>query len=150
VIVHASRNADFAALDQALEPSSYVHAVAEDVIVLDHDVADIEADPEAHPATFRLAFVSLLKGSLNFDRTANRVEHAGEFGDHAIAGGVRDPASMLRDELVDDRPARRQRGHRRFFIAVHQPAVTLDIGGKDCRKPSFERRSLHLNSPTLP
>ena len=59
VIVHASRNADFATLDQALEPSGYVHAVAEDVIVLDHDVADIEANPEAHPATFRLAFVSL-------------------------------------------------------------------------------------------
>jgi hypothetical protein len=36
-----------------------------------------------------------LKGSLNFDRTANCVEHAGEFGEYAIAGGVRDPASML-------------------------------------------------------
>src|ERR1700745_2095458 len=84
------------------EPSGYVHAVTEDVIVLDHDVADIEADPEAHPATFRLAFVSLLKGNLNFDRTANRVERAGEFGEHAIAGGVRDPASMLSNELVED------------------------------------------------
>jgi hypothetical protein len=37
---------------------------------------------------------------------------------------------MLRDELVDHGPAGRQRGHRFFFIAVHQAAVTLDIGGK--------------------
>jgi hypothetical protein len=85
---------------------------------------------------------------LDLDRTANRVEHAGEFGEHAIAGGVRDPASMLADELVDDGPAGRQRGHRRLFVAVHQAAVALDIGGQDCREASLERRSLHL--PTLP
>jgi hypothetical protein len=80
VIVHAPRDADLAALDQPLEPSSDVHAVAEDVVVLDHDVADIDADPEAHPASFRLVFVSSLKRRLNLDRTANRVKDAGEFG----------------------------------------------------------------------
>jgi len=51
---------------------------------------------------------------------------------------------MLRDELVDDGPAGGQRGHRRLFVAVHQTAIALDIGGKDCRKASFERRSFHL------
>ena len=68
VIVHAPRDADLAALDQPLEPSSDVHAVAEDVVVLDHDVADIDADPEAHPASSRLAFVGPLKRRLDLDR----------------------------------------------------------------------------------
>ena len=68
VIVHAPRDADLAALDQPLEPSSDVHAVAEDVVVLDHDVADIDADPEAHPAWLRLAFVGPLKRRLDLDR----------------------------------------------------------------------------------
>ncbi|HEX3417363.1 MAG TPA: hypothetical protein VHT21_13300, partial [Stellaceae bacterium] len=122
MIVHAPRNTDFATFDEPLEPSSYVHSVAENVVILDHDIADIDADPEAHPAFFRLVFVSSLKSRLDLDRTVNCVEHAGEFGEHAIAGGVRDPASMLCDELVDDGPAGRQHGHRRFFVAVHQAA----------------------------
>jgi hypothetical protein len=60
---------------------------------------------------------------LDLDRTANRVEHA-------IAGGIRNPASMLSNELVDDGPAGRQCVHRRHLVAVHQAAITLDIGGK--------------------
>ena len=51
VVVDTPGNADFATLDEPLEPSSYVHSVAENIVVLDHDVADIDADPEAHPAS---------------------------------------------------------------------------------------------------
>jgi hypothetical protein len=36
-----------------------------------------------------------------------------------------------------------QRRDRRFFIAVHQSAVALDIRGEDCSETSLERRSLH-------
>jgi hypothetical protein len=93
VIVHAPRNTDFATLDQSLEPSSYVHSVAEDVVVLDHDVANIDAHSKAHPASFRLVFVCSLKSRLYLDSAANGVEHARELGEDAIAGGVRDTAS---------------------------------------------------------
>jgi hypothetical protein len=150
VIVHSPGDADLAALDQPVEPSGNVHAVSENVVVLDHDIADIDTDAKAHPPPFGLAFICLLKRRLDLDCTPNCVEHAGKFGEHAIAGGVRDPASILSNELVDDGPAGRQRVHRRLFVTVHQAAVALDIGGKDCRKPSFEWRCLHLNSPTLP
>jgi hypothetical protein len=123
VIVQAPRDADLAALDQPLEPSSDVHAVAEDVVVLDHDVADIDADPEAHPASLRLASVGPLKRRLDLDRAVNCVEHAGEFGEHAVARGIRDPASMLGNELVGKDTTGGQRRHRRFFVAMHQAAV---------------------------
>src|SRR5205085_9741126 len=150
MILNAPRNADFAALDQPLEPSGYVDPISKDVIILDHHVADIDADPKAHPAIFRLVLIGSLESRLNLDRAANRVEHAGEFGEDAIAGGVRNPAPMLRDEFVNHGAAGGQRGHCRFFVAVHQPAVALDIGGEDCSKPAFQRRSLHLTTPTLP
>jgi len=95
VIVHAPRDADLAALDQALEPGSHVHAVAEDVALLDHDVADIDADPEAHASPFGLAFVRPFEAPLGSRPRSERVEQAGEFGEHAIAGCVRDPRSDL-------------------------------------------------------
>jgi hypothetical protein len=50
---------------------------------------------------------------------------------------------MPGDELVDKGTMRRQRRHRRFFIAVHQAAVALDIRGEDCRQTSLERGSFH-------
>jgi hypothetical protein len=53
---------------------------------------------------------------------------------------------MPQDELVDDGATGGQRRHCRFFISVHQSAVALDIGGKDCHETSFDRRSLHLEN----
>jgi hypothetical protein len=83
---------------------------------------------------------------LDLDRAMNRVEHAREFGEHAVAGCVRDPASMPRDEVVDKAATGGQRCHRRFFAAVHQAAIALDIRGKDGRQTSLKRRSLHPKS----
>jgi hypothetical protein len=59
-----------------------------------------------------------LKHRLNLDRTANCIEHTREFREHTVAGGVRDPASMPGDELVDDGTTGRQCRHRRFFVAM--------------------------------
>jgi hypothetical protein len=53
---------------------------------------------------------------------------------------------MPRDEVVDKAATGGQRCHRRFFVAVHQAAIALDIRGKDCRQTSLKRRSLHPKS----
>jgi hypothetical protein len=101
MIVHTSRNADLAALDQSLKPGSDIHAVTEDVAFFEHDVADIDANPEEHLSPVRLTGVRTCKRLLDLDRTMNRVKHACEFCEHTIAGCVRDPASMSPDQLVD-------------------------------------------------
>jgi hypothetical protein len=134
VIAHSPRDADLPTLNQPLEPSGDIHAVPENVVVLDHDVADIDADPKAHPSPFWLAF----------DRTANCIEHTREFCEHAVAGGVRDPASMPGDELVDNGTTGRQCRHRRFFVAMHQAAVALDIGCEDRDKAPFQLGCFHI------
>ena len=46
LIAHRRGDADAARLGQRLEPRRDVHAVAEDVVVLDDDVAEIDADAE--------------------------------------------------------------------------------------------------------
>jgi hypothetical protein len=123
VIAHAPGDADLAALDQPLQPSGDVHAIAKDIAFLEHYVANIDAYPKAHPLPFRLALVGFLQRRLDLDRAANRVENAREFGQYAIAGGVRDPTSIPADELVDYGATSGQRRHRRFLVALHQATV---------------------------
>jgi hypothetical protein len=57
------------------------------VAVFEHDVADIDADPEEHLSPVRLTGVRTCKRLLDLDRTMNRVKHAREFCEHTIAGG---------------------------------------------------------------
>ena len=116
VIVHALRNADLAALDQS---GSDIHAITEDVAFFEHDVADIDANPEEHPSPVRLTIVRTCKRLLDLDRAMNRVKHAREFRKHAISRGVRDPASMPPNQVVDECTTGGQRRHCCFFVAVH-------------------------------
>src|SRR5208282_3664710 len=46
ILLHARRDADAAWLSQAFEPSRDVDPIAEDVAVLDDDIADLDADAE--------------------------------------------------------------------------------------------------------
>jgi len=121
-----------------------IHAVPENIVVLDHDVADIDADPEAHPSRFGLAFIGSLKRRLDLDCTANRIEHTHEFGEHAVASGVRNPPSMPGDQLVDDATTGRQCRHCRFFVAVHQATIALNICCEDRREAPFQFGCFHI------
>jgi hypothetical protein len=99
VIVHAPRDTNLAGHDQPFELGSDIHAITEYVAIVDHDVADIDAD---HPPRARLGLVPSLERRLDLDSAANRIEHAVEFGQPAIPGRIRNPASMPHDELADD------------------------------------------------
>jgi hypothetical protein len=144
VISHSTRDADLPTLDKPLEPGRDIYAVSENIVVLDHDIADIDADPEAHPPPLWLAFIGPLKFRLDFGCTAYCIEHAREFGKHAVAGGVGDAAPMPGDELVDKGPTSRQCCHCHFFVAMHQAAVTLDIRCEDSREAPFQLGCFHI------
>src|SRR5215471_12803741 len=61
------------------------------------------------------------------DGTVHGVDHAGKFRERAIVGGVRYPAPVAVDELIEQGSMSRQCRHCRFFIAVHHAAIALDI-----------------------
>ena len=50
------------------------------------------------------------------------------------------------DQLVGDRPMRRQRGESRLLVERHQPAVAFDIGCEDGDQPAIEGRCFHVRS----
>jgi hypothetical protein len=55
MVVSRRRDADAARFCDALKPRRNVYAVAKDVMRLDNDVADIDADTESKAFVFRVA-----------------------------------------------------------------------------------------------
>ena len=78
---------------------------------------------------------------------AHRVHDTGELGQHAVAGGVGDPAAEGHDQLVDRRPVRRERGQRCFLVLGHQAAVAFDVGREDRDQPAIEAWCFHQFDP---
>src|ERR1700730_203945 len=71
-----------------------VHAVAEDVVILDHDVADIDADAELDAPICGHISIALGHASLHLSRTAQRIHHTTELDEQAVACRLDAPAVL--------------------------------------------------------
>jgi len=70
--------------------------------------------------------------ALNFARTTHRIDDAGEFCQHAVAGGLDDAAVMLADLRIHQLDeVRLQAFVRAFLIGAHQARIAHLIGGED-------------------
>jgi len=122
-----------------------VYAVTVDVAVLDHDIADIDADAKPHTALFAEGQVGLGKITLDLNGALYGGKYAGEFGENAVTGRAADPAAVLRDDRVGDGSMGRERRQRVFLGDAHQAAIPLDIGGEDGDELPLERRRFHVS-----
>ena len=122
----------------AFEPSRKIDAVAENVVAVDDDVADMNADAEFEPDFLRDVGVLSGNAALDFHSAAHCIHGTGEFQQHTVAGGLDDAATMrgysrvnkgLSDSL--------QPGQRAFLVSPHQAAIPGYICREDCRQPSF-------------
>jgi hypothetical protein len=68
ILLDTSRNANPAGFGKSFEPGRNIHAVAEDVLILDHDISDIDPDAEFE-AVVRCAGIAFSHAALPFDRT---------------------------------------------------------------------------------
>ena len=82
--------ADPARLGQRFEPGGNVDALAEDIAVLDDDVADINAHAKFDAALCRCCGVAGDHLPLQLDRTAHRIDDAGELDKEAVTGRLDD------------------------------------------------------------
>ena len=126
----------------AFQPGGDIDAVAENVVIVDDDVADMDADAKCDAAILRHGRIGLRHGALNVERAAHRVDRAGEFDQHAVAGRLDDAAAMFGDFRIDQRaPAVLESRQSSLFVASHEPAVTDDV----CRKNGCET-ALHAGA----
>src|SRR5262249_25797765 len=113
---HAARHA------LVLDARGHIHAVAEDVVVVADDVADVDADAKGDlsvPAGHLL---------LNGYGARHRVDRAGEFDQEAVAGRLDDPAPVLPNGRIDDVAADGLESFERAdFVGAHQPRITGNV-----------------------
>ena len=76
LVVNGAGHIELARCAQRLEPGRDIHAVAVDVVALDNDVADIDADAELDPARIADIGVAAAQGRQNRQRAIDRVDGA--------------------------------------------------------------------------
>jgi hypothetical protein len=62
-----------------------VHRITVNIVTLNEDVAEVEADPEIKPLFWRNEFVVLRLLLLDFDGAAKGVDHTAELDQYSIA-----------------------------------------------------------------
>ena len=123
--------ADPARRGQRLQSGGNIDAVAEQVAVLDDDVAQMQADAELHLFELGSGGVRLGDRRLHRQRAGQRVDRAGEFRGNAVAGGGEDASAMRRDQACENGAVVRQHPQGADFVASHQAGIASDIRRQD-------------------
>ena len=109
-----------------------INPIAKDVVILHNDVAEIDPDPEPDAAVPGDTRFAVGHRPLNFSRTTHRVDHAGEFGQHAVAGVLHDPAVVLGDLWIDQfSEVGLEPLVRALLVRAHQARIARHISGED-------------------
>src|SRR4029450_9822991 len=88
-------NTNTAGFGETFEARCNVHAIAVDIVVIDDDVTNIDADSKFNPVTLRDVGVTFCHGALNINSTTYGIHCAREFNQGAIAGILNDMAMVL-------------------------------------------------------
>jgi hypothetical protein len=132
LVSHHSGDADPAGLGERLKACRDIDSVAEDVVVLDNDVAEIDADAKLDAPLAGQLRIAVNHPTLHFGGAAYRVDDAGEFREHAVAGVLDNAALVFPDLRIDQLPEMRLEAFvRPFLVRPHQARIAGHIGGKD-------------------
>jgi hypothetical protein len=88
------RHTNPARFGNGLKTRCNVDAVTEDVVFVDDDIPDMDADPELDLLILRHRGVLVSHAKLDFEGTPYRIYSAGEFDQHSVPGRFDDAASM--------------------------------------------------------
>src|SRR4029453_2755969 len=97
MLVGCCGNGDPSRICDFLESCSYIHAVAQDVVTVDDDIANIEADTEQHLPLVSDLPIAFGHSTLKLNRTLESFDHAGKFEQQAVTHRLDDAPMMLTD-----------------------------------------------------
>ena len=137
-IAHRARDEDRARLGDVLEPRRDVDAVAKNVVVLHHHVAEIDADAKFDPLAFGDVGVACGHAVLHVDGAAHRFDRACELGEHAVAHGFDEPPLVLGDFWLDQlAPVGGELHQRALLVGADEPRVTCDVRCENGGEPTL-------------
>ena len=150
LVAHRARDRDAADRRQRLQPRGDVDAFAVDVVALDDDVAEIDADAIADALRFGALRLGARRRLLDRQRAVDGGDHAREFDQRAVAHQLDDAPAVRGDAGIED-PASvdLQPFERAGLVGLHQAAVADDVGGKDRGQFALHRSALERGSATL-
>ena len=132
MVANRARDADAARCCQPLQPSRDVDAVAINVAAIGDHVAEIDPDTKSEAPLLGEIQIAVGHRALDFAGAAYRVDDAGEFRQHAVAGGLDDSAVMLADFRIEQFAQMRLEALvRAFLVRSHQARIAHHIGGED-------------------
>ena len=105
--------------DKSLQTGGDIHGVAKKVVILNDDVADVDADPKSHLLTRRPIGILLAYSLLHSHGTLHGIHSAGEIGDEAVARCIEDPTAMRGDQAIDYDPVGREGAKGADLIEPH-------------------------------
>ena len=83
------------------KPSCYVDTIAVDIIALDDNVANVDADAKDDPPNFWLRGIAFAHSRLNCYRTFQSVYHAGELDQRPVTHKLDGTATVFSDFWID-------------------------------------------------
>jgi len=134
ILLHARRYRDATWLGDTLEAGRDVDAVAQDIVTVDHDVADMDADAKLKPALLRHLRVAGHHPALDVHGAAHRIDDAREFRQQAVARGLHDASAMCSHLGLEKLDAvRAELPDRAFLVEADELAITRHVGRQDRR-----------------
>ncbi|HZS84803.1 MAG TPA: hypothetical protein VFA50_18145 [Stellaceae bacterium] len=99
--MNGARDDDAGGIGQRPEAGGDVDAVAEEIAVIDDDIAEIDADAQAQAAIGGDRSVEALDCALKGDGAVDGFDGIGEFGEKPVARGLDDMAAAAPDLGID-------------------------------------------------
>ena len=86
---------------QAFKPGRNIDPVTEDVAVLDEDVALVDADAELDAFICNCRRIALGHAALDLSRTTQRIHHAAELNEQAVACRLHEAAVVRGNRRIE-------------------------------------------------
>src|SRR5262249_26450366 len=100
MVENSPRDDDAPGIGQGLDPCGYIDPITVEVIALDHNVAQIDADSQSNSPALRQVCIGGLHTLLQLDSAFDGIHGAGKLDQDAVANVLDDAAAMP----VDGRP----------------------------------------------
>ena len=130
LLMDRAGDGDAPRLRDAFDARRDIHAVAHQVVALDDDIADMNADTQRQ--------ATQIIGRLYRPGTVNGLYGAGELDQEAVAHRLEEPPCVLGDLGLDDpRPQFFQLRQRSGLVAAHKLRVADHVGHQDSGKATL-------------
>ena len=129
-------NQDSPRLANLLQPRRNVDAVAEQVVALDHHVAEVDPDTVDEAFFRRGSLLAFRRALLHRDRERHSVDDRAELSDEAVAHRLDDPSAILGKKRIDGRGLKvLQSREGGTFVSLDLARIPHHVSGEDGGQP---------------